>query len=74
MANFGMYHPTHNPEGTKKAVDSLFWHDTATAFNSKADCFNPAKLLTLSGTIASGVSGRSDGKYAGQLQYILTNS
>lgn len=64
MSNLGLYHPIHNPEGSKKAIDDLFWYNTSTSFVSKADCFDPTKILANSGTIASGVSGRPDGKYA----------
>jgi len=80
--NFGLYHPTHNPEGAKKASDNLFWYNTAQSFTSTSDCFDTAKLLTASGTIASGVSGRpsnspylyADAKYAGQVHDKRTSS
>ena len=58
--NQGMYHPVYNANGTKKAVDGNFWYNTSETFTSISDCFNPAKLLTNSGSIASGVSGRPD--------------
>lgn len=61
--NKGLYHVVFNPQGTKKASDNKFWYDTTVSFTSVADCFNPSKLLTASGYIASGVSGRPDGKY-----------
>ena len=59
MANQGIYHPTYNPNGSKKASDGNFWYNTAVSFNSISDCFDPAKLLTASGYIGS-VSGRPD--------------
>ena len=58
--NQGMYHPIYNANGSKKASDGNFWHNTAVSFTSISDCFDPAKLLTNSGSIASGVSGRPD--------------
>ena len=58
--NQGLYHPVYNANGSKKASDDNFWYNTAVSFTSISDCFNPAKLLTNSGSIASGVSGRPD--------------
>ncbi|CAL9955846.1 hypothetical protein VPHK250G1_0011 [Vibrio phage K250 g1] len=63
MMNLGFYHPSHNPYGCKRSSDDKYWHNTTVAFNTTADCFNPSKLLTNSGTIASGKSGRDDGRY-----------
>lgn len=61
--SYGLYHPSFNPTGAMKAADDKFWYDTTETFNTKADCFNPSKLLAGSGTIASGKSGRPDGRY-----------
>ena len=58
--NQGMYHNAYNPNGTKLASDGLDCFTTTISFNSISDCFDPAKLLTNSGSIASGVSGRPD--------------
>lgn len=58
--NQGMYHPVYNPNGSKKASDNNFWYNTAVSFASISDCFDASKLLTNSGSIASGVSGRPD--------------
>lgn len=63
--NDGGYHPSFNPLGAAKFVGDTFWYNTATSITSKADCFNPSKLLTGSGSIASGKSGRPEigGRY-----------
>lgn len=63
--NDGGYHHSFNPLGTAKFVGDTFWYNTATSITSKADCFNPAKLLAGSGSIASGKSGRPEigGRY-----------
>lgn len=63
--NDGGYHPSFNPLGAAKFVGDTFWHNTATSITSRADCFNPAKLLADSGSIASGKSGRPEigGRY-----------
>lgn len=61
--NSGFYHPSFNRSGAKRASDDKYWYNTAISFTSKADCFNPAKLLASSGSIASGKSGRPDGRY-----------
>lgn len=63
--NDGGYHPSFNPLGAAKFVGDTFWHNTAASITSRADCFNPSKLLTGSGSIASGKSGRPelDGRY-----------
>ena len=57
--NQGLKHKEFNDNGTKKASDNNFWYNTGIAFTSKADCFDPSKLLTNSGSIASNLSGRS---------------
>tara|TARA_Y100000588_G_scaffold186210_1_gene200109 strand:+ start:47869 stop:50754 length:2886 start_codon:yes stop_codon:yes gene_type:complete len=61
--NTGLYHDSFNNLGTEKASDDKEWHNTAQSFTSKADCFDSAKLLTNSGSIASGKSGAPDGRY-----------
>ncbi|MCS6232323.1 hypothetical protein G3488_15835 [Shewanella baltica] len=63
--NDGGYHPSHNPLGAAKFVGDTFWYNTATSITSKADCFNPSKLLAGSGSITSGKSGRPEigGRY-----------
>ncbi|MFB2668945.1 hypothetical protein ACE02U_09160 [Shewanella xiamenensis] len=63
--NDGGYHPSFNPLGAAKFVGDTFWHNTAASITSKADCFDPAKLLAGSGSIASGKSGRPEtgGRY-----------
>ncbi|MGL4518008.1 MAG: hypothetical protein ACRCUH_15115 [Shewanella sp.] len=63
--NDGGYHPSFNPLGAAKFVGDTFWYNTATSITSREDCFNPAKLLTGSGSIASGKSGRPEigGRY-----------
>lgn len=66
MANQGLYHPTYNPNGSKKASDNNFWYNTTVSFNSLADCFDPSKLLSTSGNIGT-VSGRPDGLFYDQV-------
>ncbi|MGI2125516.1 hypothetical protein [Shewanella oncorhynchi] len=63
--NDGGYHPSFNPLGAAKFAGDTFWYNTATSITSKADCFNPAKLLTGSGSITSVKSGRPEigGRY-----------
>lgn len=57
--NKGLYHPElSNIAGSKKANDDKFWYDTTVSFNSLADCFKTSKLLTSSGNVSSGKSGR----------------
>lgn len=58
--NQGMYHNVYNQNGTKLASDGLDCFRTAVSFTSTMNCFDPAKLLTNSGSIASGISGRPD--------------
>ena len=65
MANQGLYHPTYNPNGSKKASDGNFWYNTAVSFNSMADCFDSSKLLSASGNIGT-ASGIVTGKRFGQ--------
>lgn len=59
--NKGLFHPLLNYMGTRKASDDKYWYDTTVSFTSVADCFNPTKLLTASGNVASGKSGRPTG-------------
>jgi len=59
--NKGLFHGILNSQGTAKASDDKFWYDTSVVIESIADCFNPDNLL--GGNIASGKSGRPDGKY-----------
>ncbi|MBW0298486.1 hypothetical protein B4P00_20070 [Shewanella xiamenensis] len=63
--NDGGYHPSFNPLGAAKFVSDTFWYNTAASITSRADCFDPAKLLAGSGSIASGKSGRPEigGRY-----------
>lgn len=61
--NQGLYHPSYNAGGAAKAVGDTFWYNTATSITSKTDCFDATKLLANSGIIASGKSGRPDGRY-----------
>lgn len=63
--NDGGYHPSFNPLGAARFVGDTFWYNTATSITSRADCFNPSKLLAGSGSIASGKSGRPEigGRY-----------
>lgn len=67
MANFGMYHPTYNPNGSRKASDDKYWYETSVSFTSISDCFTESKLLAASGTIASAKNGRPDNRYADQV-------
>ena len=62
--NSGLYHTSLNANGSAKSLGDTFWYNTAQSFTTTADCFNPAKLLAGSGSIASGKSGRPDGRYA----------
>lgn len=66
MANQGIYHPTYNPNGSKKLSDGNFWYNTTIPIASTMDCFDPAKLLTASGYIGT-VSGRPDGLFYDQV-------
>ncbi|AAN55964.1 hypothetical protein HRJ35_16290 [Shewanella oneidensis MR-1] len=63
--NDGGYHPSFNPLGAAKFVGDTFWYNTAASITSRADCFNPTKLLAGSGSIATGKSGRPEtgGRY-----------
>lgn len=63
--NDGGYHPSFNPLGAAKFAGDTFWYNTATSITSRADCFNPSKLLAGSGSISSGKSGRPEigGRY-----------
>ena len=62
--NQGAYHPVHNPEGCSKFLPNDFWYNTAQVISSRADCFDPTKVYVAdSGFIATGSSGRSDGKF-----------
>lgn len=61
--NDGGYHLSFNPLGAAKFVGDTFWYNTATSITSRADCFNQAKLLAGSGSIASGKSGRPDDRF-----------
>ena len=62
MANQGIYHPTYNPNGSKKLSDGNFWYNTTIPINSTMDCFDSSKMLTASGYIGT-VSGRPDGLF-----------
>ena len=79
MANLGMYHPTYNPTGARRASDNLPWYNTTVDFNSTADCFNTAKLDLTSGLIG-GSTGSSnqypfaDAIYAGQVEDLRLNA
>ena len=66
MANQGIYHPTYNPNGSKKLSDGNFWYNTTIPISSTMDCFDPAKLLTASGYIGT-TSGRPDGLFYDQI-------
>lgn len=66
MANQGIYHPTYNPNGSKKLSDGNFWYNTSVSINSTMDCFDSSKILTASGYIGS-VSGRPDGLFYDQV-------
>lgn len=61
--NSGLYHPSFNPFGSAKASDDKDWRLTSVEFNSMADCFEPTKLLSGSGFVASAKTGRPDGRY-----------
>ncbi|QMW15990.1 hypothetical protein H3302_08015 [Pseudoalteromonas sp. MT33b] len=61
--NQGAYHPSFNSFGAAKASDDKRWYETVQTVTYKADCFDPSKLLTGSGSIASVKSGRSDDRY-----------
>lgn len=63
--NDGGYHHLYNPLGAARFVGDTFWYNTAASIASKADCFDPSKLLAGSGSIASGKSGRPEigGRY-----------
>jgi len=56
--NQGLYSPEFNAQGSKKAVDDLFWYNTATSFTSRSDCFDSTKLLATSGYMSSAKTGR----------------
>ncbi|MCP4984821.1 MAG: hypothetical protein GY928_01790, partial [Colwellia sp.] len=59
--NSGAYAPTFNPNGCVKFVNDKFWYETAQVnMESVEKCFANAQA---DGNIASGVSGRPDGKY-----------
>lgn len=60
MLNQGIFSPK-NPLGTKLAIDGYPFNVTATKLYSLVDHFNPTKVLSGSGTLASGISGRPDG-------------
>lgn len=62
MANQGIYHPTYNPNGSKKLSDGNFWYNTSVQINSTMDCFDSSKMLTASGYIGT-VSGRPNGLF-----------
>ena len=55
--NQGAYHPSFNSLGAAKATDG-FWYESS-LLNSTVDCFTNAT----GGDIASGVSGRDDGRF-----------
>lgn len=79
MANLGMYHPTYNPTGARRASDNLPWYSTTVNFNSTADCFNTAKLDLTSGVIggSTGTSNQysfADAIYAGQVEDLRLNA
>ncbi|MFK3858288.1 hypothetical protein [Pseudoalteromonas rhizosphaerae] len=61
--NTGLYHESFNNYGTAKASDNKEWHETTQIFTSKSDCFDVAKLLASSGSIASAKSGAPDGRF-----------
>lgn len=66
MANQGIYHPTYNPNGSKKLSDGNFWYNTTIPIASTMDCFDSSKMLTASGYIGT-VSGRPDGLFYDQV-------
>ncbi|MDK1289774.1 hypothetical protein [Pseudoalteromonas umbrosa] len=61
--NTGIYHPSHNPLGSSLPRDGETYDQTSVALTNKADCFEQANILTGSGAIASGKSGRPDGRF-----------
>ena len=61
--NTGGYHPSHNPNGSKKFSDNKYWYETSVSISSTSDCLNTSNLLTNSGSISSAISGRPDGLY-----------
>ena len=66
MANQGIYHPTYNPNGSKKLSDGNFWYNTTIPIASTMDCFDSSKMLTASGNIGT-TSGRPDGIFYDQV-------
>lgn len=66
MANQGIYHPTYNPNGSKKLSDGNFWYNTSVPINSTMDCFDSSKMLVASGSIGT-TSGRIDGTFYDQI-------
>ena len=66
MANQGIYHPTYNPNGSKKLSDGNFWYNTTIPIASTMDCFDSSKMLTASGSIGT-TSGRPDGIFYDQV-------
>ena len=66
MANQGIYHPTYNPNGSKKLSDGNFWYNTTISIASTMDCFDSSKMLTASGSIGT-TSGRPDGIFYDQV-------
>lgn len=66
MANQGIYHPTYNPNGSKKLSDGNFWYNTTIPIASTMDCFDSSKMLTASGNIGT-TSGRPDGIFYDQI-------
>ena len=66
MANQGIYHPTYNPNGSKKLSDGNFWYNTSVPINSTMDCFDSSKMLVASGNIGT-TSGRPDGTFYDQI-------
>lgn len=63
-----IYHPTLSPNGAMLAADGKEWFNSTHKFLTKADCFNPTKLLEDSGSIASGKSSHPDGIYYDAIQ------
>lgn len=61
--NTGLFHPTLNEFGTALASDNKDWSLTSVEFATAEDCFDSTKLLAGSGSVSSGKSGRSDGRY-----------
>ncbi len=66
MANQGIYHPTYNPNGSKKLSDGNFWYNTTIPIASTMDCFDSSKMLTASGNIGT-TSARPDGIFYDQI-------